>query len=64
MAYKHASVWVALAALLVCSACGEKSSTMTLVTPTSQQAVAIKWDEAVASGTTARVSNTSLIFMR
>ena len=55
---------IILGALLLTSACTDKSKTMTLVTPASQQVAAIKWDEAVAANTTAHVNNTSLIFMR
>ncbi len=55
---------MALAALLLCSACTEKASTATFVTPASQEIAAIKWDEAVAASTTAKVNNTALIFMR
>lgn len=55
---------VALAALLLCSACGQTTKTATFVTPASQQIAMVKWDEAVAATTTAKVSNSSLISMR
>ena len=54
---------IALAALVLCSACTDKTATTTRITPTAQ-VVSIKWDEAVAAETTAKVGNTSLIFMR
>ncbi len=53
----------ALIALVLLSACTDKSETMTRITPTAQQ-TSVKWDEAVAAETTAKVNNTSLIFMR
>ena len=54
----------ALSALVLLCACTDKSQTMTRITPTSQQVVSIKWDEAVAAETTVKVNNTNLIFMR
>jgi uncharacterized lipoprotein YmbA len=58
------ATWLMLAALLGVSACADKPSTMTLITPASQQMSAIKWEEAIAANGTAHVNNTSLIFMR
>ncbi len=61
------SKWIgmmALTAALLCSACAEKTSTATLITPTSQQMATIKWDEVVAASTTVKVSNASLVAMR
>ena len=64
MGHAHIVKLVALAALIMCSACTDKPmKTATLLTPTAQQAT-LKWDETVAASTTVRVNNTSLIFMR
>lgn len=58
------SYLLALSAMLLCSACGQGPRTATLVTPAAQHLPNLKWDEAVAATTTARVSNSSLISMR
>lgn len=47
-----------LAALLLCSACGDKTSIHANYAP------AVKWEEAVAAQTAARSTNTALIMMR
>jgi hypothetical protein len=61
---KRLTTLTALAALLICSACADNAKTVTLITPASQQVASVRWDETVAANTTAKVSNTSLIFMR
>lgn len=58
------STWIALTALLLCSACADKPTTTTLITPTAQQFSALQWDEATAAVTAAHVNNNSLIMMR
>lgn len=55
---------MALAALLLCSACAEKPTSMNLADTGTQQVASIKWDEAVAATTVAKVNNTNLIMMR
>jgi hypothetical protein len=55
---------LALTALMLLSACGQNTKTATLVTPLSQQAATLKWDEAVAASTTVKVNNSNLISMR
>jgi hypothetical protein len=61
-----ATTLIALAALLVCSACADQSGmrTATIITPTSQTLTASQWNEATAAQTVAHVSNNSLISMR
>ena len=62
---KNASTLLILAAVTVlCSACSDRTTrTATIITPTSQVA-SINWDEAAAATSSAKVNNTSLIFMR
>lgn len=65
MSYTKRSALLLAAIAVLCSACTTKTTTTaTYITPTSQEVAAIKWDEAVAASTSARVNNTSLIFMR
>jgi hypothetical protein len=55
---------LALAGLLLCSACANQPKTATLITPAAQEFSSIRWDEAVAAQQSAKVYNNSLIMMR
>ncbi len=58
------STMLALAALLLCSACANQSTTKTSMNAdTSVEVSSIHWDE-ITAGTPTRVSNGNLIFMR
>lgn len=55
---------LALAALLVCSACADKNPIKRADVSSHQQFSSIRWDEAVAARSAAKVNNTSMIMMR
>jgi outer membrane lipoprotein SlyB len=57
---------LALAALLVCSACANQPATpsASLEAPENQQFSSIRWDDVVSARSVARVSNGSFISLR
>ena len=57
------STMLAIAALLLCSACANQTKTSMNNTDTNLEMSSIHWDE-VTAGTPTRVSNGNLIFMR
>ena len=59
---KHTKYLVALAALLLCSACASKTNVADAVSP--QQKQAAHWEEYANIQTIAKPNNTFLIMMR
>ena len=55
---------LALAALLLCAACSNQTTTAQLDSSEKFEMSSIRWDEAIAAKQVARVSNGNLIMMR